>query len=98
MKMWSKFPELLNQPKKLAVIKVAAHKNDGTPQARGNAEAGRAAKQAAGLESLGCTFVLTMDECEEAIRPISLREWTVGQVKTDTKEQWMSNGAMLMTL
>lgn len=71
-------PELLNQPKQLGLIKVAAHKNDGTPQARGNAETDRAAEHVAKVESLGNTFVVTvMDECEDEIRPISLREWAV---------------------
>lgn len=73
-----KLPELLNQPKQLGSIKVAAHKNDGTPQDRGNAERDRAAEHAAGVESLGSNFVLTVrDECEDEIRPISLREWAV---------------------
>lgn len=44
-------PEVLNQPKKLAVIKVVPLKNDGTPQTRGNAEADGAEKQAARLKS-----------------------------------------------
>lgn len=69
---------MLNQPKQLGLIKVAAHKNDGTPQARGNAETYRVAEHVSGAEFLGSNFVFTVtNECKYKIRRISLREWAV---------------------
>ncbi|XP_075699611.1 uncharacterized protein LOC142664428 [Rhinoderma darwinii] len=88
--------ETLMLPTEVAVIKIKAHTTANTPEARGNALADEAAKQAAQkLPVLAAVYqIKDPEETRPAVSPELLQKLQ-GQATEEEKDKWTAQGATL---